>query len=154
MVRKVPRNWYLLRNLSGDFVSFFDEPFEEYETYGDTFYLQLELMNPLTVFSSEHSFFVNPSLENLIRTGYMPGIAYSGYLGVSYVTGEAVPGFLTRQLVRVDNLQTAVRAGARTGVAVARRSPMIAAVLGIYAASSLYWNHIQELDWVPDLYQV
>jgi hypothetical protein len=60
--------------------------FEEYEGAPGAIELQLELMNPI----SQLEIVTDPSLENLIRAAYMPGIGIAGYALVAKLTGEAV----------------------------------------------------------------
>jgi hypothetical protein len=102
--------------------------FEEYEGAPGAVELQLELMNPI----SQLEIVTDPSLENLIRAAYMPGIGIAGYALVAVITGEAAPGFWVRRVVGYQNTKATVQVAGRfayaalpvvviTGSAVAQR---------------------------------
>lgn len=71
--------------------------------------LQLELMYPLNTYELVRE----PTMENLIKTAYMPSMAYIGYTGASWMVGQSGPGFWVRQAIRYENFKTTVRAGHR-----------------------------------------
>lgn len=83
--------------------------FEEYEGAPGAVELQLELMNPI----SQLEIVTDPSLENLIRAAYMPGIGIAGYALVAKITGEAAPGFWVRRVVGYQNAKATAQVAGR-----------------------------------------
>jgi hypothetical protein len=83
--------------------------FEEYEGAPGAVELQLELLNPI----SQLEIVTDPSLENLVRAAYMPGIGIAGYALVAKVTGEAAPGFWVRRVIGYQNTRATVQVAAR-----------------------------------------
>ena len=65
----------------------------------------MDLMRPFNVYEMVRE----PSLENLIKTAYMPAMAYLGYYGASALVGQAGPGFWVRQAIRYENLKHTAR---------------------------------------------
>ena len=78
------------------------------EDIDDAALLQLELMRPFNVYD----FIRDPSAETLLKTMYMPTMAYLGYRGALMVTGEAGVGFWARQGARFHDYRQAARAAA------------------------------------------
>ena len=84
--------------------------FDEYEGVSGAVSLQVELMNPLNSFS----LIKEPTMENLIKSAYMPSMAYLGYWGAAAAVGEAGPSFYVRQAIKLENTKHAARAVSHT----------------------------------------
>lgn len=108
--------------------------FEEYEGPSGAIELQLELMNPI----SQLEIVTDPSLENLVRAAYMPGIGIAGYMLIAKVTGEAAPGFWVRRVIGYQNMKATVQVAGR----VVYTSIPVIAVVGSAAAQRETWQHI------------
>jgi hypothetical protein len=77
-------------------MSFYDMSWlTEAEGVDDAVEIQMDLMRPFNVYEMVRE----PSLENLIKTAYMPAMAYLGYYGASALVGQAGPGFWVRQAI-------------------------------------------------------
>ena len=81
--------------------------FDEYYGVEGAVELQLELMSPLNTYELVRE----PTLENLVKSAYMPSMAYIGYTGASWMVGQSGPGFWVRQAIRYENVRATVRAG-------------------------------------------
>ena len=110
--------------------------FEEYDGPSGAIELQLELMNPI----SQLEIVTDPSLENLVRAAYMPGIGIAGYALVAKVTGEAAPGFWVRRVVGYQNTKATAQVLARGAYTAI---PVIA-IVGSAAAQRETWQHIDD----------
>ena len=108
--------------------------FEEYSGSSGAVQLQLELMNPI----SQLEIVTDPSLENLVRAAYMPGIGIAGYALVAKVTGEAAPGFWVRRVVGYQNTKATVQVFGRA----AYTALPVVALVGSAAAQRETWQHI------------
>lgn len=83
--------------------------FDEYYGVEGAVDLQLEFMSPFNAYELVRE----PTMENLVKTAYMPSMAYLGYTGASWMVGQSGPGFWVRQAIRYENIRTTVRAGSR-----------------------------------------
>ncbi len=108
--------------------------FEEYEGAPGAIELQLELMNPI----SQLEIVTDPSLENLIRAAYMPGIGIAGYALVAKITGEAAPGFWVRRVVGYQNTKATVQVAGR----VAYTALPVVVVTASAVAQREVWQNI------------
>ena len=108
--------------------------FEEYDGPSGAIELQLELMNPI----SQLDIVTDPSLENLVRAAYMPGIGIAGYALVAKVTGEAAPGFWVRRVVGYQNMKATVQVIGRA----AYTSIPVVLLAGSAAAQRETWQYI------------
>ena len=79
--------------------------FEEYEGVTGALRLQMDLMNPL----NSYQLVQEPTVDNFVKTAYMPSMAYLGYWGASALVGEAAPSFYVRQAIRFENTKTGLR---------------------------------------------
>ncbi len=101
--------------------------FEEYEGPSGAVELQLDLMNPFNAFELVKE----PSMENLIKSAYMPSMAYLGYYGAATLVGEAAPGFWVRQALSYEATKGTLQATARFVPSVAIASvPITFSVVG------------------------
>ncbi len=101
--------------------------FEEYEGASGAVDLQIDLMNPFNAFELVKE----PSMENLLKSAYMPSMAYLGYYGAATLVGEAAPGFWVRQALSYEATKGALQATARVAPSVAIASvPIAVSVVG------------------------
>ncbi len=96
--------------------------FDEYEGSSGAVELQIDLMNPFNAFE----LIKDPSMENLIKSAYIPSMAYLGYYGASALVGEAAPGFWVRQALSYEATKSALQAGVRFVPTVAVASVPVA----------------------------
>lgn len=108
--------------------------FEEYRREGSSgaVELQMDLMNPFNAFELVR----DPSLENLLKSAYMPSMAYLGYYGASALVGEAGPGFWVRQAISYEATKSMLKAGARFVPTVVSAAPY--AVGGAVVGGTIY----------------
>lgn len=111
---------------------------------------QLELMSPLSAIE----FTKDPSLFNLVKASYGPGIAMGGYSWVSHVTGQKI--YLGERIVHSADMARrtvsgGLRAGASVVAGVARPITAGALVLGLYwGADWLLSQFNPNLGILPD----
>ena len=100
------------------------------EGLDDAVDIQLDLMSPFNVFDMVKE----PSLETLIKSAYMPTMAYLGYYGAAKLVGEAAPGFWVRRALSYEAMKGTVKVGARFVPGVALASvPVAISVTGAVA---------------------
>lgn len=92
-------------------MSFFEEPFDEYEGALGGLRLQSELLNPLEI--PFRDLLERPNIENLIRTAYLPTMSYASLRLWTYVLGEPMVGFWTRQGARFHDFRNVASGGVR-----------------------------------------
>lgn len=87
--------------------------FEEYQEDGifGAIRLQSELMNPFRI--NIRDSIENPNIENVIRTAYLPSMGYVSLRGLTWLLGEPMPGFFTRQASRAHDIRQIAKAGVR-----------------------------------------
>ncbi len=91
-------------------MSFYDMSWlTDAEGIDDAIEIQLDLMSPFNIFDMVK----DPSLETLIKSAYMPTMAYLGYYGASALVGEAAPGFWVRRALSYEATKGALQAGVR-----------------------------------------
>ncbi len=116
--------------------------FEEYQGSSGAVELQMDLMNPFNAMELVRE----PSLENLIKSAYMPFMAYLGYYGASALVGQPGPGFWVRQALSYEATKTTIQATARSVTTVAV-SPYAAAFAWLGLGFLAYRGILEALEY-------
>ena len=132
---------------------FFEDEEDMERQFYDALEIQLDLMSPLGVVT----LYREPTLENLVKTAYMPAIAGSGYYWASQLSTMHNP-LTTRALsaIRAENLRIVGQLAVRGSGAVVRKLPGAFALAALYgighglqsAYHSLSGMHIGDIRFV------
>ena len=117
--------------------------------------------------TSSYTFIQDPTAENFAKAAWVPTLSLGTYMGfnyamlghggmphLSYWSANVWQSRVSTMRWAAAGVSTGVRYGAHLGRGALRAGyravPLAGVVLGVMA----YWDHLQDLDWMPDIYQV
>ena len=111
--------------------------------FGAGMSMQIDLLSPTSIYD----FTRDPSLFNLAKMGYLPGLNYAGMSAVGFLTGEKM--LFTERLVHsvdmtIKTYKAAGQAAGRAAMFAVRRTPGMIAGAALFGAGmwlqSMYYD--------------